>query len=229
MRRIAFMMVGLMAVALAAPAQAVAPTGDQSYLLRVLAPSDVPVALGTPLPDATEHDRSRIARAVLPICSRQDGAQSAPVEVGGAGGFEGLVVTTKDDQTYREVDEVVALYPAAAAAARAWRQVRAKARACNRTVVVTDVDPADPNAGQQADAYRSGSVAGADAVWVSQSSAWRSADQEIDGTMTTSYTVLRRSGNAVVATWTYINGHPTTTPAERRATVALSGTLAERW
>lgn len=225
MKRIVVIAAALVITALGvqAPAAGTVPQGDQSVLDRLLSPADVPRALGAAPTDPFKSDRGTKSPSDVFGCWPDDAALSAPT------GFTAMVDTSRPSgQLYREVDEVVSLFSSVSAAKRAWRLVVAGARGCDGRVVVSDA--ADPPDGSTiTDRYTSGTSAGGNAVWVSESSRWSTSDPISNGAVTTVYTVYRKSGKAIVATWTYVNGKAQTNAAERRAVLDLSATLTARW
>jgi hypothetical protein len=231
MKRFATIVAALTVIVLGAQAPAVGsvPQGDQSVLDRLLAPADVPRALGAPSAEPTDSDQRPVARAAIDLCQRQAGGQVEDLGIPRSSGFEAMVVTDKPgDSLYREVDEVVAVYGSRAAATRAWRDLRAKARLCSGQVVVTNA--ADPPDGSTiTDRYASGVSDGGNAVWLSTHSRWSTSDPISNAAVTTVYTVYRQSADAVIATWYYVNGRARTTLAEQRATRELAAELAARW
>lgn len=213
-------------LAYAAPALAATGAGDVDPLASVLTRTDVPPALGIPKDGRFDYDASSARRSPIGLC--QVGPGGTELSSAGGPGVEAMVVL--EGSGYREVDERVYIYPTDPAAARAWTSVQRRARRCD-TVSVTPIDDnGTTGGGSLVSTYTTGRVGRAhSAVWISESVRADAPGTEAAGSVTTTYTVLRRTGRVIVATWLYLNGDYRTTRAQRSAVDRLSGVLTNRW
>ncbi len=199
------------------PAQAMAVPEKLTAPGFMLAPQDVPAALGAPKPGRNNYTVDNGTTSDMGLCVPKTGGPE--LTVSGAAGWLTTVVLTGTG--YREVNERLSTFASTGAAASTFATLQAEAAQCNgmSSVPISD-DSSHPVAGRYKNTNSSGTTG--DGVWISIDTKVNSTDPRIDGSVTTTYTVFRQSLNAITQTWVYFNGTKTTTAKQRRAVNALA-------
>lgn len=209
---------GALALALGAATGAHAAPAPGWLLSR----SDVPAALGTPKPGKANYMVEGAKATTWDICLPATGGPKATV--GLAAGWEATVVLT--GRGYREVNERLSTFASEPTAQATFQQLTSAAAACSGTSREPMNDAGSVRDGVVVSRNSTGTLPDG-SVWVQTDRRWRAPGDEANGSTTSTYTVYRLSGNAIVVTWLFQNGSATTTPKQKTAVNALSAELAQ--
>jgi hypothetical protein len=215
--RIVIIPIAVIAVAgTAASAHAVAPVKLKPPP-ELLTRADVPAALGKPKPIAQNYSAASMTPSDIGLCTPTTGQPE--LTVGGAAGWLSTVILT--GKGYREVNERLNTFATEGAAASTFAELQSAAAQCSgmSRSPISD-DPSHPISGRYVNTNSTGMTG--TGVWISINTKVRSPDEQIDGSVTTTYTVYRQNLNVITATWIYFNGTKSTTASQRRAVNNLS-------
>ena len=217
LRRLVLVPIAVIAVAsTAASAHAVAPVKLKPPA-ELLTRADVPAALGRPKPIAQNYSAASMTPSDMGLCTPTTGQPE--LTVGGAAGWLSTVILT--GRGYREVNERLNTFATAGAAESTFAQLQSAAAQCSgiSRSPVSD-DASHPISGTYVNTNSTGMTG--TGVWISTNTKVKSSDTQIDGSVTTTYTVYRQNLNVITATWIYFNGTKSTTASQRRAVNHLS-------
>lgn len=205
-------------IGLSAPPGAAAPTNltPPSWML---APDDVPAALGKPKPGKSNYIVEG-APAVFTLCVPATGSPAITVQ--GAAGWQTTVVLK--GKVSSEVSEQQNFFPIASSAVSTFADLQDAASECNGTSTspISD-DPSNPINGTCTNTNTTGTTG--TGIWVNVSTKAKSRDPKINGTVTNTYTVYRLNDNDIAATSFSVSGASKITAAQRAAVNALSTQL----
>jgi hypothetical protein len=203
--------------ALAAPAANAAQAPDW-----LLSRGDVPTALGTPKPGKVNYMVEGAKPATWDICLPKTGGPEATV--GLAAGWDATVVLS--GRGYREVNERFSAFASEPTAQATFQQLTAAAAACSGTSRRPVNESGSVRDGVVVNTNTTGTLADG-SVWVQTDARSRVPGDRTTVSTTSTYTVYRLAGNAIVVTWLYQNGPETTTGRQRAAVNGLSAQLAQ--